>query len=115
MNDKNWMTLYKQFELPTNKMTLRREDVLPHPVTQVGGIPWWPVGTGRPKCDQGHLMSFIAQINLKDLPSNESALAGLLSFHYCIQCQYDGNMAFGWDSDEKTKYDVRVFSELSWP
>lgn len=64
------------------------------PRTQIGGKPWWPRAVPRPHCARGHAMAFMAQVLLSDVPE----LAGdtsLLSFHYCVECEYAGNMSFG--------------------
>jgi uncharacterized protein YwqG len=113
MNTEHWVDLYKKYELPTHKIKLIEKTTGQSSITRIGGNPWWPEGTERPRCEDGHNMSFIAQINLSDLPQNESNILGLVSFHYCIQCQYEGNMAFGWNHEENKNYDIRVFSDLN--
>ena len=40
-------------------------------------------------------MSFMAQIRLSDVPGLPPADDVLLSFHYCQECTYGGNMPFG--------------------
>ena len=115
MNKEHWVELFRKFELPTYKMKLNGKTTGQSSVMRIGGNPWWPKGTERPRCNDGHEMSFIAQINLSDLPQNEQNIYGLVSFHYCIQCQNEGNMAFGWNYDENKNYDVRVFPDLTLP
>lgn len=113
MTETDWTEKIKKFEKPTNKMLLQEMENPCHPVSSIGGAPWWPKGTERPKCEKGHFMSFIAQINLSDLPNQNEAMSGLFSFHYCIECQHEGNMAFGWYYEKNKNYDVRVFQYLN--
>ena len=112
MTELDWIKLYKQFEKPTNKMKFYAGNGAKSLDTKIGGVPWWPANVERPKCKQGHYMSFISQINLKDWPDNQNRV-GVVSFHYCIQCQHDGDMAFGWYYDQNKNYDIRVFSDIS--
>jgi hypothetical protein len=78
------------------------------PVTKLSGIPWWPHGTQRPKCNKGHLMSFVAQILLSDIPILSEYGQMLLSFHYCQECAWLGNMAWGWTMPEVSGYDLSI-------
>lgn len=80
------------------------------PVTKLGGEPWWPAGTPRPKCADGHLMEFMAQVRLSDSP--HIGTDGLLSFHYCTECSYEGKMSFGHTDQRHKGYGVRVFEHL---
>ncbi len=109
----DWIEEVTRFEKPTNKMILKETEAPCQPVTKIGGAPWWPQGEERPKCEHGHWMTFVVQINLGDLPGQLEDLSGLYSFHYCIDCQHQGNMSFGWRDDENKGYDVRVFQDLS--
>ncbi len=76
------------------------------------GAPWWPVGVPRPTCEHGHTMDFMAQFRLDEIPGQKWPPT-LLSFHYCMQCSYDGKMAFGWKDDgRQRRYDVRIWKNL---
>ncbi|MBB6048955.1 DUF1963 domain-containing protein [Armatimonas rosea] len=79
----------------------------PLPVTKFAGVPWWPKGTPRPVCPEGHTMGFVAQVRLADVPGWESD-PGLLSFHYCYECMWYGDMAFGWGDTESKSYAVTI-------
>jgi hypothetical protein len=85
--------------------------------TRLGGVPWWPHSEDRPRCRAcSRYLAFMAQIALRDIPLLGSQM-GLLSFHYCQQCAYGGNMSFGGESLRRKQglyggpgYDVRIFS-----
>lgn len=112
MTEEKWVETFVKFAVPTNKMILSEAKDIPTTSTKVGGSPWWPENEPRPVCVKGHPMTFIAQINLSDLPLEGTTFRGLYSFHYCNQCMYEGNMAFGWKDDQNKGYDVRVFEDL---
>ena len=67
------------------------------PITKISGVPWWPSDLARPICDHGHPMSFMAQFLISDIPSFRAHSDSLISFHYCQQCSYNGNMSLGWN------------------
>src|ERR1041385_8293909 len=90
----------------TRQMLFSSPESLPGIRTKLGGIPWWPQGITRPSCSSGHQMAFIAQVSLSDVPGLNSS--GLLSFHYCLECVYEGSMAFGHGFDG-AGYRVDVF------
>jgi Domain of unknown function (DUF1963) len=75
----------------------------PLPVTKFAGVPWWPKGTPRPVCPEGHDMGFVAQVRLADVPGWESD-PGLLSFHYCYECMWY------WGYTESKGYAVTILS-----
>lgn len=79
----------------------------PLPVTKFAGVPWWPKGTPRPVCPEGHAMGFVAQVRLADVPGWE-ADPSLLSFHYCYECMWQGDMASGWDDTTNQGYAVTI-------
>jgi hypothetical protein len=98
----------------TRELIVERGDPGCEPITKISGVPWWPAGLARPMCGVGHLMSFMAQVRLSDVPGFESQDETLISFHYCQQCAYDGNMSFGWDCcSNRSGYAVSVISEIS--
>ena len=67
------------------------------PVTKIGGAPWWPKGTPRPVChESNHMMEFVAQILLSDVPGFEHLRDHLYSFHYCRECMSAGRTSYGW-------------------
>lgn len=109
----DWIEEISKFEKPTNKMVLQEMEHPCQPISCVGGAPWWPKGIERPRCEKGHFMSFISQIDLSDLPDPDEPISGLCSFHYCIECQHKGNMSFGWSDKQNKGYDVRVFQDLN--
>jgi uncharacterized protein YwqG len=78
------------------------------PFTKLSGIPWWPDGIQRPKCNEGHLMSFVAQFLLSVIPTLSEYGQTLLSFHYCQECAWLGNMAWGWTTPEVSGYDFSI-------
>ncbi|MHB9132068.1 MAG: DUF1963 domain-containing protein [Armatimonadota bacterium] len=96
---------------PTKIMKLLPGDPGQVPVTKIGGVPWWPASTERPKCPQGHLMSFVAQIRLDDTPGLAIDSPILLSFHYCNECAYEGNMSFGYSYRDAEIYGAPIFNE----
>lgn len=53
-------------------------------------------------------MAFMAQVRLSDVPMLADG-GGLLSFHYCLSCTYDGRMSFGRSDDENRGYAVTLF------
>src|SRR5215469_10519145 len=94
---------------PTRELILEPGDPGPAPLTKVGGIPWWPTARPRPHCRDGHPMSFVFQVRLSDVPGLEACREGLLSFHYCLECSYGGNMSWGWeDPGAAAGYDVAI-------
>ncbi|MGH7137574.1 MAG: hypothetical protein ACREHD_17650, partial [Pirellulales bacterium] len=59
----------------------------------------------------GHAMSFVCQVRLSDVPGIEACGNTLLSFHYCLECAYRGNMSWGWeDPGAAAGYDVALLS-----
>jgi len=109
-----WVQEIRKFERPCRELILEAGDPGPHPITKIGGEPWWPVGEARPHCqDQGHPMVFMAQFLLSDIPGMEQRTNQLLSFHYCQECMYEGNMSWGWDDEENRGYEVKVFDNIS--
>lgn len=119
MIDSKLRNAFLKFLKPTRRLVLEPGDPGQLPMTKIGGVPWWPEGKKRPHCPDGHAMSFIAQIRLSDVPGFEGD-PGLLSFHYCQECSYEGNMAFGWTStDDSTydpldsqRYDLTIFTDM---
>jgi hypothetical protein len=95
-----------QYEIARDWL-LTKGDIGALPITKFGGVPWWPKKQPRPRCSKSHPMDFVAQVCLADVPSWKHD-SGLLSFHYCKQCMGEGNMAWGWEDDDK-RYDVSVF------
>lgn len=90
------------------------------PVTKIGGVPWWPSDVIRPRCPQDHAMSFAAQFLTTEVPSLSVFPPMLLSFHYCLECAWAGNMSFGEsytgsydDSSLNLGYDISFFTDLS--
>jgi uncharacterized protein YwqG len=55
------------------------------------------------------MMEFMAQIRLRDVPGSGESESGLITFHYCTECSYEGGMSFGFCDAENRGYDVRVF------
>lgn len=106
---------------PTRRLVLQPGDPGQSPVTKVGGVPWWPASLARPHCPHGHAMSFIAQFRLDEVPELGPDDPGLLSFHYCQECSYEGRMPQGWtspDSDwadpqDAQRYDLSIFTEFT--
>jgi hypothetical protein len=97
----------------TRELIVERGDPGCEPITKISGVPWWPAGLARPICGVGHLMSFMAQIRLSDVPGFESEDDILISFHYCQQCAYDGKMLWGWDCcSNRSGHAVSVISEI---
>ncbi|MCH8923289.1 MAG: DUF1963 domain-containing protein [Planctomycetes bacterium] len=95
---------------PFSRLILSGGDPGQVPVTKLSGAPWWPRGVPRPTCVDGHLMAFIAQIRLDEVPGFDPRPT-LISFHYCDQCTYDGKMPWGWEEDgRQRRYNVAVFS-----
>jgi hypothetical protein len=107
----------------TRRLLITPGDPGPLPVTKLGGVPWWPLGTPRPRCADGHSMAFLAQVRLADVPAFSPDDLGLLSFHFCEECMAVGKVAFG--SDEPPSYpgapamnagfDLRIFSTYAAP
>jgi uncharacterized protein YwqG len=56
-------------------------------------------------------MAFQFQLRLKEVPGFSDD-DGLLSFHYCEQCGFEGHMAFGWNHTEDRGYDVRLIERV---
>jgi hypothetical protein len=54
-------------------------------------------------------MGFVAQIRLADVPGWKSD-PSLLSFHYCYECMWYGDMAFGWGYTKSKSYDVTILN-----
>ncbi len=112
MSHADWTAEVRKFEKPTHRMLLQEAEDACEPISSIGGAPWWPKGTERPKCKSNHFMSFVSQLSLRDLPDAPKDISGLCSFHYCIECQYEGNMAFGWNYEGNRNYDIRIFQNL---
>ena len=57
----------------------------------------------------------MAQFLLADVPGLESHHDSLVSFHYCEQCSYDGNMSFGWNCTlgNTDGYNVSIIEQIS--
>ena len=94
---------------PAKRMIFSEGDPGAVPVTKLGGEPWWPAETPRPKCVDGHLMEFMAQVRLSDC--EDIGTDGLFSFHYCTECMYEGKMSFGHIDPRNKGYDIRVFEQ----
>jgi uncharacterized protein YwqG len=111
-HDEFWQEISKH-QKPTRRLVLEAGDLGQMPITKIGGMPWWPEGRARPRCDKGHLMSFMAQIKLSDVPGILPVDEALLSFHYCQECTYEGNMSFGLaDPDHACEgYDLTLFDD----
>lgn len=108
MNSKQFCSRLAQWQKSARRVLLQTGDVGQKLVTKIGGAPWWPTGIRRPVCEHGHLMEFVVQIRLADLPEQPGD-RGLLSFHYCNQCSLDGKMSFGFnDYFNNRGYEVRV-------
>lgn len=56
-------------------------------------------------------MAFMAQVLLSDVPELPGD-AGLISFHYCVECQDAGNMSFGANDANNRGYSVVLFEDL---
>ena len=106
--------LLREYQRPVREMILTSGDPGCAPITKISGVPWWPSDRPRPRCNHGHAMSFMAQFRLSDVPTFESYRDSLVSFHYCQECSYNGNMSFGWNcSQGNTKgYDVSVINAI---
>src|SRR5262249_48684289 len=98
----------REYTEKTRELVLTPGDPGPIPVTKISGTPWWPAGQPRPKCPNGHAMSFVAQVLLADVPSLEKFSDQLLSFHYCDECSKEGKMSFGWRDPNHQGYDVTI-------
>lgn len=97
---------------PFKRMEFKPGDVGQVPVTKLGGVPWWPANIERPKCVDGHNMSFVAQIRLDDVPGLERPPT-LVSFHYCDRCTDDGKMPWGWeDKGRQLRYRLSIFPDI---
>ena len=81
-------------------------------VTKIGGVPWWPRGCARPRCQRGHDMAFFAQVRLSDVPMLASDRA-LLSFHYCLACADAGEMSFGYTDEHNRGYAVTLLDDAA--
>ena len=114
------MEVLRKYLKPARVMMLTAGEAGQVFTTKIGGVPWWPAGKPRPHCSHGHPMSFLGQIRLSDVPGFPSDSKKLLSFHYCTQCVYDGEMPFGWDNEgvggvsdtsfgNTTGYDLTIF------
>ena len=114
MSSDDFREQLRKLQRPTREMIVTLGDPGCEPVTKISGVPWWPTDVPRPTCGHGHSMSFMAQFRLADVPAFESYPDSLVSFHYCEQCSYDGNMSFGWDcSFNKSGYDVSVITGVN--
>ncbi|MDH4202885.1 MAG: YwqG family protein [Phycisphaerae bacterium] len=102
-----------QFIKPTRELVLQDGTGEALPTTKIAGEPWWPEGVERPKCKDGHLMHFIAQILLSDVPLPDMPKDALLSFHYCEECAECGNMPWGYADDRRDGYDLRIFYDIN--
>lgn len=108
-NQDAFIQCLSKMQKPARRILLSPGEPGQIPRTKVSGIPWWPKTCSRPTCSHGHLMSFMLQILLSDVPTHKMTTDHLLSFHYCTQCMYDGKMAWGFPDIENRSYDVRVF------
>lgn len=99
------MALYEN----VRDLLLTPGDPGPLPITKFAGVPWWPKDVPRPVCPEGHTMGFVAQIRLADVPGWESD-PDLLSFHYCYECMWDGDMAFGWGYTASQSYAITLLN-----
>lgn len=109
MGTEGFIVALLRLQKPARRIILENGDAGQRPVTKIGGVPWWPQNIMRPTCSWGHLMEFMAQVRLNDVPEIGKSDMGLLSFHYCTQCSYDGAMSFGFRDAENRGYDVRMF------
>jgi len=104
----------EEFKRPTREMLVSLGDPGCKPITKISGVPWWPEGIKRPTCSKGHLMSFMGQFLLSDVPGFESHVDSLVSFHYCQECSYEGNMSWGWeDGENMSGYDISILTSVS--
>ncbi len=103
----------REYAKRTREMILTPGDPGLIPVTKISGLPWWPAGRARPRCDRGHAMSFIAQVLLADTPYLEEYGDRLLSFHYCYECSGELNMSFGWGGPNPKGYDVTIHTGVA--
>jgi uncharacterized protein YwqG len=103
-----------QFTKPTRELIMQESVGETLPVTQIAGKPWWPEGVERPKCQDGHIMHFIAQILLSDAPLSDMPQNALLSFHYCEECAECGNMPWGLAGKRGEGYDLRIFYDINY-
>jgi Domain of unknown function (DUF1963) len=110
MLDQFFAAKMASYKRKARRLHLTEGDPGPIPVTKLSGVPWWPRGTERPRCEYSHDMAFIAQINLQDVPEFEKGDARLLSFHYCQECAYAGRMAWGYIVPSHTGYDLSLFA-----
>lgn len=101
----------KEHTRETRKLVLVNGDAEPTPETKISGTPWWPQGIPRPVCSSGHLMSFVMQVRLSDVPGLEKKENSLLSFHYCDECALEGKMAFGGFYEESDGFNVSIFHD----
>jgi hypothetical protein len=106
--------LLLEHQRPVREMILTSGDPGCVPLTKISGVPWWPSDRPRPCCNHGHAMSFMAQFRLSDVPTFESYYDSLVSFHYCQECSYDGNMSFGWNCSQGNTngYDVSIINAI---
>ena len=113
MKYKKFWKEVQHYQKPTRRLVLKTADIDQMSLTRIGGAPWWPKGKARPRCIKGHLMSFMAQIGLGDVPGIPQPDEALLSFHYCQECTYEGSMAWGLSDIEDTinGYDLTIFED----
>ncbi len=104
-----------EHQRPAREMIVTPGDSGCEPITKISGVPWWPADVPRPKCAQGHRMSFMTQFRLSDAPGFESQSDSLISFHYCQQCSYEGKMSWGWNCSlgATSGYDISVLTNVS--
>lgn len=115
MSPNDFRQVLLEHQRPTREMIVAPGDPGCEPITKISGIPWWPADVPRPTCNHGHAMSFMAQFLLSDVPPLESHDNSLVSFHYCQQCAYEGNMPIGWNPKfgNTPGYDVSVCDLIS--
>lgn len=114
MTSEEFIHKLEELKRPTREMLITPGDPGCNLITKISGVPWWPADHNRPTCSKGHFLSFIGQFLLSDIPNFESHADSLVSFHYCQQCAYDGNMSFGWEPlEDDTRYDVTIHTSAS--
>ncbi|WP_197528875.1 DUF1963 domain-containing protein [Aeoliella mucimassa] len=112
MTNSRLRKLLQEYERPYQRLQFVSGDLGAIATTKVGGTPWWPSNVDRPKCVDGHLMSFVMQIRVDEVPGFDQPPT-LLSFHYCDSCTLEGKMPFGWtDQGHQLRYSVQLFSDL---
>ena len=101
-----------EYKTLTREMVPSQGDPGAEPVTKISGVPWWPASLPRPTCEHGHLMAFMSQVLLSDVPALSGMRNTLMSFHYCETCMVEGKMSHGWDDSSGNRgYEVAILSE----